>query len=593
MQQLKRLIRSTIRWAWFGLLVLVAFAFLASGLSEGLRKPSGDDPSVSLASLDVVKGDTEPEVSTADKSVDVTPAADTSAETVAAESGQSFEVSKAIERVNSRWRDSIAAQELEVAPIADWMTIGRRISLALVGSGMSLEEIRKLEALPEEVRNSRYLESLLVDRRFHDYWAERYTRFLVGTDDGPFIVYRRRRFRTWLSDQFEANRRYDDLVRNLVTAEGLWTDQPEVNFLTVTYDSGDGKPDPIRLAARTSRAFLGLRIDCLQCHDDFLGNVSLGSVDDPREGVQQDFHQLAAFYTAAKANGLQGIRGGEVDYDYKYLHDEELTDVPAMVPYSPELLPEEGDPRQRLATWITHPENRQAARAAVSHVWALVFGRAAGDAVDDLPLGQPSTPMIEALTDEFVAANYDLRQLIRIIVGSDAFRVESRAGFEVRTEHEHANAVFPLTRLRPEQTAGSVIQSARIKSVDEDSSLLLQLMKFGTTNDFLKQYGDVGEDEFGDESVTITQRLVMLNGKMVDEHTDNNPVMNASSHIRMFTADNAQAIETTYLTILNRYPNEHERQHFLERFEEKAQLQKSIEDLCWILINSSEFSWNH
>ena len=85
----------------------------------------------------------------------------------------------------------------------------------------------------------------------------------------------------------------------------------------------------------------------------------------------------------------------------------------------------------------------------------------------------------------------------------------------------------------------------------------------------------------------------MLNGKMVDEHTDNNPVMNASSHIRMFAADDAQAIETTYLTILNRYPNENERQHFLERFNETGQLQKSIEDLCWILINSSEFSWNH
>ena len=96
-----------------------------------------------------------------------------------------------------------------------------------------------------------------------------------------------------------ANRGYDQIVRDLITAEGLWTDRPEVNFLTVTFDSNDGNPDPIRLAARTSRAFLGLRIDCLQCHNDFLGNVNLGDSDSIREGMQSDFHQLAAFYTAA------------------------------------------------------------------------------------------------------------------------------------------------------------------------------------------------------------------------------------------------------------------------------------------------------
>ena len=90
------------------------------------------------------------------------------------------------------------------------------------------------------------------------------------------------------------------MVHDLVAAEGLWTDKPEVNFLTATFDSNDSQPDPVRLAARTSRAFLGLRIDCLQCHSDFLGNVSLGDVDDPREGLQSDFHQLAAFFTSTE-----------------------------------------------------------------------------------------------------------------------------------------------------------------------------------------------------------------------------------------------------------------------------------------------------
>ncbi len=556
-EYLTNFLKATLRWAWFGLLVLVGFAFLASGLSENLPHTSE---------------------SSAPKSVVVPVSAGTR---------------EAIERVDARLRESLAAKGLQSAPRADWMTISRRISLALVGNGLSLEEIRHLEAIPETDRVTRHLESLLTDRRFHDYWAERWTRFLVGTDEGPFIVYRRRRFRTWLADQFEANRKYDEIVRSLVTANGLWTDKPEVNFLTVTYDSGDSKPDPIRLAARTSRAFLGLRIDCLQCHDDFLGNVSLGDCESPRGGVQQDFHQLAAFYTAAKANGLQGIRSGDVDYQYKYLDADEETTVDASVPYSPELLPSDGDPRERLATWITHPDNRQAARAAVSRVLALMFGRAAGDAVDDLPLGQESTPLVESLTDEFLRGGRDLRQLIRVIVGSQAFQVDSQADFEILPEHEDASAVFPLVRLRPEQTAGCVIQSTRIKSFDEESSLILQLLKFGATNDFLVQYGDIGEDEFGNDAVTITQRLVLLNGKMVDEHVLSNPILNASSHISRFAKSDSKAIETVYLTVLNRYPSTTESEHFVRRLNEAKNRQTSIEDLYWVLINSSEFSWNH
>ncbi len=575
MTRIKSFLATTTRWGCFAFFVLAVFGFLASGLSEITQEKVPVDAQ-SVNSLGAVS-----------------PAAESPGGESPTSEVERPEVAAAIDRVNVQWRASLLSAELDPAPQADWMTICRRISLALVGSGMSVEEIRMLEELPEKHRESRHLENLLGDRRYHDYWAERWTRFLVGADDGPFVVYRRRRFRTWLADEFEANRRYDEIVRSLVTAEGLWTDQPQVNFLTVTYDSGDGKPDPIRLAARTSRAFLGLRIDCVQCHDDFLGNVSLGSVESPRDGIQQDFHQLAAFYSAAKANGLQGIRSGEVEYKYKYLHADEETEVVAAVPYSPELLPEQGDARERLATWITHPENRQASRAAVSRVWALLFGRSAGDAVDDLPLGTQSTAMIECLTDEFLAGNRDIRHLIRVIVGSSAFRVDSRAEFEIRPEHENASAVFPLVRLRPEQTAFSVIQSARLKKIDDDSSILVQLMKFGTTNDFLQRYGDIGEDEFGEDSVTITQRLVMLNGKMVSEHVDNNPVLNASTHIRMFAADDAQAIDTTYLTVLNRYPSEAERSHFAKRMSEATDRQRAIEDLFWILINSTEFAWNH
>jgi hypothetical protein len=570
MNRLKQLASRTARWTWFGLLVLLAFGYLAAGLSQ---RPQA---SVQRAATETV---TEP-------------ATQTVAEAATLE-GAHDEIASAVARVDAQWRRVLNDRGLRPADAADWLTVCRRMSMALVGNGLSLEEIRRLEALPITQRESTHLRNLLNDPRFHHYWAERWTRYLVGTDEGQFIVYRRRRFRIWLAEAFAANRRYDQMVRDLITAEGLWTDKPQVNFLTATFDSNDNQADPVRLAARTSRAFLGLRIDCLQCHNDFLGNVSLGESDALREGKQTDFHQLAAFYTSAKTNGLQGVRSGQVDYKYKYLNAEEEVSVEPAVPFRADLLPTEGNPRARLASWVTHPENRQSARAAVSHVWALLFGRPMGTSVDNLPLSEEIHPMLNVLADEFVASGFNLRHLITLIASSSAFRVDSRADFEITPEHEQAFAVFPLVRLRPEQVAGSVIQAARIKKTDRQSSLFLQLQTQAVTNDFVKQYGDMGEDEFTSESVTITQRLLMMNGQMIREIVESNPVLNTSGHLNMFAADDAMVIDTAYLCALNRYPTESEKQRFTERLSDATDRNQSIEDLVWVLVNSSEMAWNH
>ncbi|GAG35916.1 unnamed protein product, partial [marine sediment metagenome] len=243
----------------------------------------------------------------------------------------------------------------------------------------------------------------------------------------------------------------------------------------------------------------------------------------------------------------------------------------------PELLPTDGNPRERLAAWITHRENRQAAGAAVSHIWALMFGRPAGQAVDNLPLDEPKPPMFAALTDDFVANGFDVRRLIRMIAGSAAFCVDSRADFAVTEHHEQLHAVFPLVRLRPEQVAGSVIQAGRVKKTDRESSIWLQLGTYFGTNDFVTQYGDMGEDEFTSDSVTITQRLLMMNGNMLSEVVNSNPILNVTAHIGMFASSDELAVQTIYLCTLNRHPSDDERTHFVRRLSEADHRGEAIE----------------
>ena len=170
--------------------------------------------------------------------------------------------------------------ELQAAGPASELQVMRRLSLALTGTLPSVEEIREVAAVDESQRVHWYVSHLLEDKRCSDYLAERYARAFVGVEEGPFVVYRRRRFVSWLSDQLQTNTPYDEISRMVLTSNGLWTDSPEVNFYTyniIPDGEDESKPDPVRLAGRTSRVFLGMRNKiCLQCHKRFFGNYESG-----------------------------------------------------------------------------------------------------------------------------------------------------------------------------------------------------------------------------------------------------------------------------------------------------------------------------
>jgi hypothetical protein len=501
----------------------------------------------------------------------------------------STDIAKTVHNLNREFTDAWQQGGLSPTPAADDLTIARRLSLALTGVVPSLEEIRALEAKPADRRLDWWVDHLLSDRRSSDYLAERFARAYVGSENGPFLLFRRRRFVTWLSDQIEANRRYNEIAHELLAGEGLWTNEPAVNFVTVTVT--ENRPDPIRLAGRTSRALLGMRIDCLQCHDDHLGTIELGDEQSPHGGTQEDFHRLAAFFSDTTLS-LSGIREQEKPYEYQPVTTSKTVTIEPGTPYAAELAPQQGLNRERLAAWVTHPSNKPFARAAVNRVWALLFGRPLVTPIDDIPLHGEFPPGLEMLSADFVAHQYDLHRLIRVIARSEPFRRASRADFEITAQHEEIFAAFPLSRLRPEQVAGALSQSCSLKTIDSHSHIVFQIARFLAQNDFVKRYGDMGDDEFVDRGGTIPQRLLMMNGDMVAERTKENPVTNAATHISMFAADDRHAAETAYLAVLTRRPTAQELEFFTQTMQQTERKQ-AVEDLYWVLLNSTEFSWNH
>lgn len=477
-----------------------------------------------------------------------------------------------------RWQD----EQLSPAHPADELTIIRRMSLALLGTVPSLEEIRLFEADTSTDRLERWVNRTLDDPRFADYFAERLARCFVGTEEGPFVIYRRDRFVSWLSTQLKENSSYDEIVRKLISERGLWTSSPATNFITIAIENENLNEE--KLAARTVRAFLGQRIDCAQCHDHPFA-----------EWKQGQFEGLAAFFAQSTLTASGVVDNPEVKFTVQDRETlEEKTIAPA-VPFSENWWTKnEGTQREQLAAWVTHSENRRFERATVNRVWGLLFGRPFISPVDDLP--DPNPDEIDALDiigTDFREHGYDLKRLIHVIVGTRSYQLSSESdAVDSSSLYQLSSdwAVFPLTRLRPEQVIGSLFQSAFLKTVDRESHWVVRTIRLLNENNFIREYGDLGDQELDEHSGTIPQALLRMNGELPANLAQPN-ILTAAGRIAQLCSDPEKCIETCFLVCLTRRPTAIEREHLLPQFKEDRE--SAVQDLYWAMFNSPEFSWNH
>ena len=521
----------------------------------------------------------------------------------------------AVSRLNEQFQKQWQAEDVQVVDTVDDFAVLRRLSLAMFGTVPSLEDIRAFEDDDQPNRIDRWVVKMLQDSRYSDYFAERLARSLVGVEGGPFIVFRRDRMTAWLAEQLHKDASWSQMTKELIAAEGLWTDRPAANFITVARVEDEGL-NLNKLAGRTVRTFLGQRIDCAQCHDHPF---------DPA-WKQKDFEGLAAFYCQASLSpgGVTDYKTGKDKQEvvYKVVDPGAETGrvVPSAVPFHPEWLPADGGLRHRLAEWVTHKDNRRFERAIANRVWGFMLGKPLHEPVDDLP--HPVDGEIDALNilgQEFRARGDRLSVLIRMIAMSDIFRLSSESSAdneETYAKQVQAWSVFPLVRLRPEQVIGSLFQAGHVRSIDQNSNPFVRVAKFGNENDFLNEYGDLGDDELLQQVGTIPQALLRMNGRFTAEQSKVD-ALSAPAAILSFSPDNAAVIENCYLACLCRLPAVDERTYFLNLLESTTEAAEErrkanpeapavspdpkptrtraqvVEDLMWTLFNSPEFSWNH
>ena len=168
--------------------------------------------------------------------------------------------------------------KIQPAPLANDEDFLRRISLDLIGTVPSAKDVTLFGLNPISSKRSERIDELLDQPEFAKLWGSYWLDVVMSraTEQRARIV--EPAFEAWLVEQFEGNRPWDEITRELLTATGSVRETGETGLIF----AHTGEPQ--ELAAEVSRIFLGIQMSCANCHDH------------PTDSwKREDFHQLAAF----------------------------------------------------------------------------------------------------------------------------------------------------------------------------------------------------------------------------------------------------------------------------------------------------------
>ena len=489
-----------------------------------------------------------------------------------------------VEQINATLEELWRKQKIEPARPASDEELLRCAYLDLTGRTPTVNEVRNYLSDASPDRYPALVDRLLASRDHATHLAAVWRTFLLpeGVDLSRFGGVPA--FEAWLSERFAKNVPYDQLVRELLLAEGRLAKSGPLLFYAAL------KLDADQLAARTARVFLGMRLECAQCHDD------------PFEPwTQRDFWSYAAFF--ARISRPQGklesvstvMRVSDVNRGEVKLPDTETVIPPQFLDGSPlEESPESAARRRQLARWLTGAENPFFARATANRIWAHLFGRGIVDPVDGFGKQHPprSPELLDLLAGQLIRNEFDLRRLLRTIALSRAYRLSSGADSPDEKRHDWF-AQMNVKMLTAEQLYDCITVASMLVEAQSEGFSVLRVGN-SRRDEFLQEFrtlsGRATEYQGG-----IPQALTLMNGSLIGSATDLASGGLLKSLEAPFFSDD-QRIEILYLATLSRRPSQAEwnvlRQHVAGRAQ-GVSVQEPLADILWALLNSAEFTMNH
>ncbi len=473
-------------------------------------------------------------------------------------------------------------QRIEPAPHTNDGEFVRRAFLDLIGRIPSVAETRAFLDDARSDKRHRLVEELLQRGAFASHLANTWRDLLLAGAAGLDFRAQAPALEVWLKLRFSANMPYDQLVGELLTA-ALDRNSPRTPSPLAFYQAAEFKPE--QLAANASRLFLGVQVQCAQCHDHPFA-----------EWKQPQFWSFAAFFDKLDApRAAEGAAPASADdVDEIRIPGKDIL-VPAT--FLDGSKPERGTTagkRALLARWITAPQNPYFARAAVNRIWAGFFGRGFVQPIDDLDPSHPAAypEVFDELCAQFRLHQYDLKFLARVITATRVYQLSSRGFVADKDDRQTAHfARMPLRRMTSDQVYASFVQATGFRETTANPATLGD----GPARDeFQAKFADSAASPTEIET-TILQALSLMNGRHVAVATDLEQSELLAVVVDAPYLDDGGRIETLFLAALSRPPESDELKLFLKATGAGGAKAKkaALADIFWTLLNSAEFLLNH
>ncbi len=481
------------------------------------------------------------------------------------------------------------ADGIAVTGPTDHSTYIRRLSLDLIGKIPELISARDYLDNDDPDKRSVWVERYLKDPRFAQHFAAVYRGILLPSTNENAVNFQAG-FELYLKDRFEKNIPYNTIAKEILTSTlGANVDRafnsPAASSVAF-FAAQQGKPED--LASATSRAFLGVKLDCAQCHSHPFASWTKDQFWEFAAFFNSDGNRLAARRTPKSAPAKA--------FEILIPETKKIVQAKFLDGVQPKA---EGNSLSVVAEWVTAPQNPYFARTAADHLWSYFFGVSLLEPIVEPANGDAIThpELLDLLAKELIDHQFDLKFLIRAILHTQAYQRSSEGQGTPQGVRYFTH--MPVRGTTPEQFFDSVCEAAGYK---ESSSM----RALGNQPNFRNGAPQTPRQEFlvkfntserrHESQTSIQQALYFMNGKFVHDLTRVESNESLQTIVRSKRETTERKLQTLFLMALSRLPRPEERDR-LEKYiaagiagGEESQVWSNI---FWTLLNSAEFRLNH
>ena len=502
------------------------------------------------------------------------------------------------QQIANAWADN------EVSPSAaasdeEWV---RRVYLDIAGRIPSLRETTAWLEDKNPRRKAVLIDSLLESTDYIRNFTTIWTNSCIGRGTPRRVS--RSGMEKFFGDVFARNRPWHDVVRDLVTAEGHFEENGAVNYILAQTQMRD---DGIQLTAKTARLFLGQQVQCTQCHNHPFNDWK-----------QSQFWQLNSFFrqvrrvdrrqqdpgTGRMVDSYSEVVRGPFNGPVYFETRNGLMQVAFPEIQGRKVDPDHTDRRSELGRLLVEPVNGETphiARAFVNRMWAHFLGYGFTRPVDDMGPHNPAShpELLNRLSADFVADDYDVKQLIRWIANCQAYSLTSGIGERNTIDNPSAGEMplfshVYLKAMQAEQLYDSLIVATdahRSVSAARDAQ---EEQRQRWMQQFIVAFDNDENEEATTFNGTIPQALMLMNSELTERAVSAERGSFLHQVLSQSGSD-SKKLRQLYLAALSRYPTRSEVSRIRRKFQAYGSDGRvaAFQDLFWALLNSNEFILVH